>query len=289
MTYVAGHLDRIGVLLGEHVVLVASALIVALIIALPLGIVAARNARAGAAILAVTGAIYTIPSLALLALLVAALGLGRVTAIVALVAYAQMILIRGVVAGLRGVDPALVDAARGLGLTARQTLLRVEFPAALPVVLGGVRVAAVSLVPREGTSGPTTSSTAAVSGSEEPQLRYCRSEICPHASAAGLNISPLSCAIWRACPRVTTVIPSDSKTVPFEGRSVIVTYRSAAGSPDRFRAWMGIGVGSQFCATYNTNPFHVGAISGPLADSEQVVTGVNLNAASSAAVTVCPR
>ena len=146
MTYVAGHLDRIGVLLGEHVVLVASALIVALIIALPLGIVAARNARAGAAILAVTGAIYTIPSLALLALLVAALGLGRVTAIVALVAYAQMILIRGVVAGLRGVDPALVDAARGLGLTARQTLLRVEFPAALPVVLGGVRVAAVSLV-----------------------------------------------------------------------------------------------------------------------------------------------
>jgi osmoprotectant transport system permease protein len=146
MTYVAAHLDRIGVLLGEHVVLVASALLVALVIALPLGIVAARNARAGTAILAVTGAIYTIPSLALLALLVAALGLGRITAIVALVAYAQMILIRGVVAGLRGVDPALVDAARGLGLTARQTLLRVEFPAALPVVLGGVRVAAVSLV-----------------------------------------------------------------------------------------------------------------------------------------------
>ncbi len=57
-----------------------------------------------------------------------------------------MILVRGVVAGLRGVDPALVDAARGLGFTARQTLLRVELPAALPVVLGGVRVATVSLV-----------------------------------------------------------------------------------------------------------------------------------------------
>jgi osmoprotectant transport system permease protein len=146
VTYVAAHLDRIGALLGEHVVLVVSSLVVALLIALPLGIVAARNARAGGAILAVTGAIYTIPSLALLALLVAALGLGRITAIVALVAYAQMILIRGIVAGLRGVDPALVDAARGLGLTARQTLLRVEFPAALPVVLGGVRVATVSLV-----------------------------------------------------------------------------------------------------------------------------------------------
>jgi osmoprotectant transport system permease protein len=57
-----------------------------------------------------------------------------------------MILVRGVVAGLGGVDAALVDAARGLGLTARQTLLRVEFPAALPVILGGVRVATVSLI-----------------------------------------------------------------------------------------------------------------------------------------------
>jgi len=85
--------------------------------------------------------LYTIPSLALLALLVAVMGLGTPTAIVALVVYAQMILIRGIVAGLKGVDPALVDAARGLGFTARQTLLRVEFPAALPVMLGGVRVA----------------------------------------------------------------------------------------------------------------------------------------------------
>jgi osmoprotectant transport system permease protein len=146
MTYLTMHAARVGGLLGQHLVLVLVSLAVALLIALPLGVVAARNARAGTAILAVTGALYTIPSLALLALLVAALGLGQLTAIVALVAYAQMILIRGVVAGLRGVDPALVDSARGLGFTARQTLLRVEFPAALPVVLGGVRVATVSLV-----------------------------------------------------------------------------------------------------------------------------------------------
>src|SRR6202011_236247 len=130
------------------VVLVLVSLAVALAIALPLGVVAARNPRAGTVILGATGVLYTIPSLALLALLVAVpfLGLGQRTAIVALVVYAQMVLIRGVVAGLRGVDPALVDAARGLGFTARQTLLRVEFPAALPVVLGGIRVAAVTLV-----------------------------------------------------------------------------------------------------------------------------------------------
>ena len=146
MSYLTTHPARVAALLGEHVALVGIALAIALAIALPLGIVAARNARAAAAILGVTGVLYTIPSLALLALLVAVMGLGAPTAVVALVAYAQMILIRGVVAGLHGVDPALVDAARGIGFTARQTLLRVELPSALPVVLGGVRVAAVTLV-----------------------------------------------------------------------------------------------------------------------------------------------
>jgi len=146
MTYLATHAARVAALLGQHVVLVLVSLAVALVIAVPLGVLAARSPRAGAVVLAVTGALYTIPSLALLALLVAAIGLGQPTAIVALVVYAQMILIRGVVAGLRGVDPALIDSARGLGFTARQTLLRVEFPVALPVVLGGVRVATVSLV-----------------------------------------------------------------------------------------------------------------------------------------------
>jgi osmoprotectant transport system permease protein len=146
MTYLFAHASRVAGLLGQHLVLVGVALAVALVIAVPLGVYATRNARAGTAILAVTGTIYTIPSLALLALLVAAIGLGPLTAIVALVAYAQMILVRGVVAGLRGVDAALVEAARGLGLTPRQTLLRVEFPAALPVMLGGVRVATVSLI-----------------------------------------------------------------------------------------------------------------------------------------------
>ncbi|HYW53488.1 MAG TPA: ABC transporter permease [Dongiaceae bacterium] len=146
MTYLGTHAARVGELLGQHVVLVLVSLAIALAIALPLGVAAARSERFGGAILALAGVLYTVPSLALLALLVAVLGLGQPTAVVALVIYAQMILLRGVVAGLRGVDAALVDAARGLGFTARQTLLRVEFPAALPVVLGGVRVATVSLV-----------------------------------------------------------------------------------------------------------------------------------------------
>lgn len=146
MIYLVAHPARVAALFGEHIVLVGLSLLIALVFAVPLGVLAARRPRLGGAILAITGALYTVPSLALLALLVAILGLGKPTAIVALVVYAQMILIRGVVAGLRGVDPALVDAARGLGFTARQALLRVEFPAALPVIVGGVRVATVSLV-----------------------------------------------------------------------------------------------------------------------------------------------
>ena len=146
MSYLVAHAARVAGLVGQHVVLVAASLAIALAIALPLGVLAARRRRTGTFILGTAGVLYTIPSLALLALLVAVFGLGPSTAVVALVVYAQMILIRAVVAGLRGVDPALVDAARGLGLSARQSLLRVEFPAALPVMLAGVRVAAVTLV-----------------------------------------------------------------------------------------------------------------------------------------------
>ncbi|HYZ17150.1 MAG TPA: ABC transporter permease [Candidatus Acidoferrum sp.] len=146
MTYLATHLDVVGRRLEEHLVLVLVSLVIALIIALPLGVLSARKPRFGTAVLGITGALYTIPSLALLALLVTVNGLGTSTAIIALVIYAQMALIRNVVAGLRGVDPALIDAARGLGLTPRQQLLRVELPAALPVILGGVRIAAITLV-----------------------------------------------------------------------------------------------------------------------------------------------
>jgi osmoprotectant transport system permease protein len=73
-------------------------------------------------------------------------GLGAPTAIVALVLYAQMILVRSIAGGLRGVDRAQVDAATGLGLTSLQRLLRIEFPQALPVIVGGIRVAAISLI-----------------------------------------------------------------------------------------------------------------------------------------------
>jgi osmoprotectant transport system permease protein len=146
VSYIAAHPGIVLARLGEHVALVAISLAIALAIALPLGVFVARNARAGGIAMAILSAIYTIPSLALLAVLVAVFGLGTPTAIVALVAYAQMLLVRNVAEGLRGVSPAAVDAARGLGLTPLQSLLRVEFPLALPAIVGGVRIATISLI-----------------------------------------------------------------------------------------------------------------------------------------------
>jgi osmoprotectant transport system permease protein len=90
--------------------------------------------------------VYTLPSLAVFALLIPVFGLGFGTALVALVAYAQMILVRNVTVGLEGVPAALRDAARGIGMSPTQSLLRVELPYALPVLIGGIRIATVALV-----------------------------------------------------------------------------------------------------------------------------------------------
>lgn len=146
MTYITAHLDRVTVLLLQHLALVGLALLAALVIAIPLGIVAARAQRGSSLILGMLGAIYTIPSLALLALLVQAFGLGPLPIFIALVAYAQFMLVRNIVAGLNDVDPAIRDAAMGVGMSPRQSLLRVELPLAFPVILGGVRIAAVAMV-----------------------------------------------------------------------------------------------------------------------------------------------
>jgi osmoprotectant transport system permease protein len=146
VNFILRHPDIVAARFGEHVLLTAVSLAIALAIAFPLGVLTARNPRAGAITLTVLNVIYTIPSLALLAILVAIFGLGMPTAIVALVAYAQMILVRNVAAGLRDVSPAALDAADGLGFTRFGRLLRVEIPLALPAIVGGIRIATVSLI-----------------------------------------------------------------------------------------------------------------------------------------------
>lgn len=146
MTYLIERPETVGELFLQHLALTFLSLAIALVIAIPLGIAIERNDRIRGPVLAVLGAIYTIPSLALLALLVPVEGLGFTTAVTALVAYAQMILVRNVVAGLRAIDPALREAAAAIGMTPTQRFVGVELPLALPVLLGGVRIALVSLI-----------------------------------------------------------------------------------------------------------------------------------------------
>lgn len=146
MSYIVAHPAIVAARLGEHVVLVLVSLAIALALAFPLGVLAARRPRAGAIVLTTLAAIYTIPSLALLAILVVVFGLGPGTAVVALVAYAQMMLVRNIAAGLAGVPRAVLEAADGLGLTPMQRLWRVELPLAIPTIVGGIRIATVALI-----------------------------------------------------------------------------------------------------------------------------------------------
>jgi osmoprotectant transport system permease protein len=146
MRYLVANPDVVLRLTGQHLWLTSVSLALAICIALPLGIFAARNARFRGPLLGLFGIIYTIPSLALFVLLIPIMGLGFVPAVTALVAYAQVILIRNITAGLLGVDPAALEAARGMGMTPWQRFWRVELPLAMPVILAGVRVAVLAII-----------------------------------------------------------------------------------------------------------------------------------------------
>lgn len=149
-------------LVGGHVALASSSLAAAVAIGVPLGLWATRNARVRAVVLGVTGAIQTVPSLALLGLLVVPLaalgaavpllrdlgirGIGAAPGFIALTLYGLLPVVRGTYVGLSGVDPGALDAGRGMGMSRAQLLARVELPLAVPLVLDGVRTAAVLVV-----------------------------------------------------------------------------------------------------------------------------------------------
>lgn len=136
-------------LLGAHLRLTLAALLVGLAISLPLGILVTRKRWLEQPVLAVASVIQTIPSLALLAVMVPLLSalelrsIGFLPAFLGLVLYSLLPILRNTVTGIAGVDPAYIEAARGVGMTPRQQLLRVELPLAMPVIIAGVRTATV--------------------------------------------------------------------------------------------------------------------------------------------------
>jgi osmoprotectant transport system permease protein len=130
----------------QHVELTGIAVGLGLVISLPLGLAARRWRRAEGPVLGFTGALFTIPSLALFALLVPFTGLSRTTAEIGLVAYTLLILVRNIVAGLDGVPDDVREAAHGMGYRPLGQLLRVELPLALPVIVAGIRIATVTTI-----------------------------------------------------------------------------------------------------------------------------------------------
>lgn len=144
--WVGRHVPEIGTALVQHIQLTVIAVAVGLAISIPTGIFAYRHRRAYPPINWITGAFYTIPSLALFAFLAPYTGLTTLTAEIGLVGYTLSILIRNVVAGLSGVPADAHEAALGMGLNSRQLLWKVELPLAFPVLLAGIRLASVSTI-----------------------------------------------------------------------------------------------------------------------------------------------
>ena len=144
--WIAGHLDEIAFRLGQHVELTLIAVGSGLAIAFGLSLLILRVPRAEAPITWVTGTLYTIPSLALFALLVPITGLSLLTAEIGLVSYTLLILIRNIVRGIRGVPADVREAAVGMGYTPRQLLWRIEVPLAIVVIIAGIRLATISTI-----------------------------------------------------------------------------------------------------------------------------------------------
>jgi osmoprotectant transport system permease protein len=146
MQYLVTHFPAVARLFWEQVRLTSLALALALLVALPTGFLLARQRWLQGSVLAGLGIIYTLPSLSVLVLLIPFFGLGPRTALVALVAYAQLMLVRNWLVGLTQIPRWTLEAADGMGMSSWQRFWRVEFPLALPMLLAGMRLAANSII-----------------------------------------------------------------------------------------------------------------------------------------------
>ena len=130
----------------KHLSFVGITMLISLIIAIPVGILLARYRRLYLPVVSISGLLYTIPSIAAFALLIPFTGLSAATAIIPLVIYNQLVLIRNTVTAINGIDPLLIEVGRAMGMKTQQVLFRVTLPLALPVIVAGIRIATVTTV-----------------------------------------------------------------------------------------------------------------------------------------------
>jgi osmoprotectant transport system permease protein len=145
--WVTDHLEDIRAALVEHVELTLYAMAIGLAVSVGLGLLCLRSRRVYGPVLAITGILYTIPSLAFFAVMVPVFGLFSIwTAVVPLALYTLLILVRNIVTGFEGVPPEVKEAAQGMGYSRRRQLWRVELPLALPAIVVGIRIAIVTTI-----------------------------------------------------------------------------------------------------------------------------------------------
>jgi osmoprotectant transport system permease protein len=144
--YLERRWDTVLELTIEHLALVAGSVAIAAVLGIVLGVLVHQRPRAAGLLIATTSALFTVPSLAYFAVFMVVFGLGLRPSVITLVIYALLPIVRNTVTGLAQVDPAMVRAARGMGMGRVQTLSRIELPLALPVILTGVRIATVLTV-----------------------------------------------------------------------------------------------------------------------------------------------
>jgi osmoprotectant transport system permease protein len=142
--YILDNPERVFNLTMEHLQLVFTAILIASLIGIPLGILISRVKWLALPVLNVSGVLYTVPSLAFFAILIPYTGIGKTTAITALAVYSLLAIVRNTAAGMNEVPAATIDAARGMGMGNMQRLFMVELPLAIPYIFAGIRLATVA-------------------------------------------------------------------------------------------------------------------------------------------------
>lgn len=132
----------------QHLYLVGIAMLISLIIAIPIGLLVARRPRLYLPVITIADLLYTVPGIALLGILITVpgLGLSPLTALIPLIIYTQLVLIRNTAAAVNGIDPLMIEVGRSMGMNSWQLFSRVTMPLALPVIVAGVRIATVTTV-----------------------------------------------------------------------------------------------------------------------------------------------
>lgn len=144
--YVSGNYDQILSLLGQHLYLTVFSVFMAILIGVPLGILISKSEKLSKPIIGTTNVIQAVPSLALLGFLIPFIGIGSTPAIVMVVLYSLLPIVKNTYTGLTNIDSDILEAAKGIGLTSSQTMKKVQLPLAFPVIMAGVRISAVTAV-----------------------------------------------------------------------------------------------------------------------------------------------